>query len=253
MESATSNATYESKRPARSTETEPGSGPQSAQSAQSVQSARPRILIIDDHPIFCDGLQALLERSGRFEVVGQAWSSADALSAARELKPDIVLLDIELDNKTVNGLDLVHRLRGVRRETKIIVLTAHTGGEFLMYALRLGVQAFLQKDMPPRLLLDAVSQVQAGERVLPNPHHVTVALTELDQAIQERDRAHSGLSDQEIEMLRMAASGHKNKAIGDQEYWSEITVKRKMQTVYKKLGVSSRAQAVAEAIRLGLI
>jgi DNA-binding NarL/FixJ family response regulator len=227
--------------------------PQTDDATGDAPRSKAQILIVDDHPVFCDGLQALLERSGLFEVVGQAWNGSDAILAARELNPDIVLLDIKLDNNTVNGLDLVHRLRAIRRDVKIVVLTAHTGGEYLMYGLRLGIHAFLQKDMPPHLLLEAVIQVQNGERVLPNPHHVTVALTELDQAMKERDRAHSGLSEQEIEILRMAASGQKYKAIGTHEYWSEVTVKRRMQTIYKKLGVSSRAQAVAAATRLGLI
>lgn len=217
------------------------------------EGTRTRILIVDDHPLFCDGLQALLERAECFEVVGQAWTSSDALSAVRQLRPDMVLLDIALDNNTVNGLDLIHRLRSIRRDIKIVALTAHTGGEYLMYALRLGVHAFLEKDTPPATLLTAIKKVHEGERVLPNPHHLTIALAELGQAIQERDRAHSGLSDDEIEMLRLVASGHNNRVIGAQEFWSEITVKRKMQVVYRKLGVKSRAQAVAEAIRLGLI
>ncbi len=219
----------------------------------ALRDSKTRILIVDDHPLFCDGLQALLERAECFEVVGQAWTSSDALSTARQLKPEMVLLDIALDNNTVNGLDLVHRLCSVSREIKIAVLTAHTGGEYLMYALRLGVNAFLEKGMPPAALLAAIKQVQNGERVLPNPHHLTLALTELGQAIQERDRAHSGLTDQEIEMLTLAASGHNNKVIGTHEFWSEVTVKRKMQVIYRKLKVNSRAQAVAEAIRLGLI
>lgn len=214
---------------------------------------RTRVLIIDDHPLFCDGLSALLKRAENLEIVGQAWTSGAALSLARQLKPEIILLDIELDNNTVSGLDLVHRLRRICPDVKIAILTAHTEGEYLMNALRLGVQAFLVKDMPPADLLAAVQQIRNGERVLPNPHHLTLALTELGQVSQERDRAQSGLNEQELEMLRLAASGHNNKAIGAYEFWSEITVKRKMQVVYRKLSVSTRAQAVAEAIRLGFI
>lgn len=214
---------------------------------------RTPVLIVDDHPLFRDGLQALLERTENLQVVGQAQTGDDALTLARQLKPEIVLLDISLDNDTVNGLDLVHRLRRICPEIKIAVLTAFTEAKPLMNALRLGVQAYLVKDMPSSALLGAIEQVRKGERVLPNPHHVTIALTELGQIIQERDRTRSGLNEKEIEMLRLAASGHNNKEIGAYEFWSEITVKRKMQAVYRKLGVSSRAQAVAEAIRLGFI
>ena len=215
--------------------------------------ARTRVLIVDDHPVFCDGLRALLERAEGFEVVGQAWTSSDAFTFARQLKPEMILLDIELDNNTVNGLDLIQRLRRICPDVKIAVLTAHSGNEYLMNALRLGVQAFLEKDMPPSTLLTTIQQVRDGERALPNPHHLTLALTELGQVIQERDRTHSDLNEREIEMLRLAASGYNNKAIGTYEFWSEITVKRNMQVIYRKLGVSSRAQAVAEAIRLGFL
>jgi DNA-binding NarL/FixJ family response regulator len=217
------------------------------------RTAWTRILIVDDHPLFCDGLQALLERAECLEVVAQAWTSGDALSFARRLHPELILLDIVLDNNTINGLDLVHQLRRICPAVKIAVLTAHAGDEYLMNALRLGVDAFLEKDLPPSALLTAIRLVRDGERVLPKPHHLTLALTELRQVMQELDRAHSDLNDQEIGMLRLAASGYNNKAIGAHEFWSEITVKRKMQVVYHKLGVSSRAQAVAEAIRLGFM
>ena len=212
-----------------------------------------RILIVDDHPVFCDGLKALLERGDGLEVVAQAWTSADALSCARRIQPDLILLDVVLDSKTSDGLDLVHQLRRICPAVKIAVLTARTEVEYLRRALRLGVDAFLEKDLPPTHLLKAVRQVRDGERVLPSQRHVTVALNELRQAMQEQDRARFNLTDKEIEMLRLAASGYNNKAIGVHEFWSEITVKRKMQVVYRKLGVSSRAQAVAEAIRLGFI
>lgn len=217
------------------------------------RNVRTRILIVDDHPVFCDGLRALLERVESLEVVGQVGTSNDAFTSARRLNPEVILLDIELDNNTVNGLDLIHRLRRICPDVKIAVLTAHSGNEYLMNALRLGVQAFLEKDMPSSALLATIQQVREGERVLPNPHHLTLALTELGQVIQERDRTQSGLNEREIEMLRLAASGYNNKAIGTYEFWSEITVKRKMQVIYRKLGVSSRAQAVAEAIRLGFL
>jgi DNA-binding NarL/FixJ family response regulator len=215
--------------------------------------ARTRVLIVDDHPLFCEGLSALLGRVESFDVVGQAWTSDDALAYTRQLKPDMILLDISLDNDAVSGLDLIHRLRRMCPDVRIAVLTAHTGNEYLMSALRLDVQAFLEKGMPPAALLAALQQVRNGERIVPSPHHMTMALAELGHMIRERDRAHSGLTDQEIEMLRLAASGSNNKAIGAYKFWSEITVKRKMQAIYRKLGVSSRAQAVAEAIRLGFI
>jgi DNA-binding NarL/FixJ family response regulator len=214
---------------------------------------RTRILVVDDHPMFCAGLQALLQQTDEFEVAGQAWTSGDALRLAQLLKPEIILLDIALDNDTVNGLDLVSRLRRVCPGIKIAVLTGHAGREYLMSALRIGVEAFLEKDLRPSVLLTAIQQVREGERVIGKPQDLTLALTELCQIVREDERARSGLTDQEIEMLRLAAAGYNTKAIAARQFWSEVTVKRKMQGVYRKLGVTSRAQAVAEVIRLGFI
>lgn len=122
-----------------------------------------------------------------------------------------------------------------------------------MIALRIGVEAYLQKDLAPNVLINAVRQVRDGERVIGSPQHLTIALTQLQEMVQERTRVDSGLTEAELEMLRLAAAGLNNKEIGVQQFWSEITVKRKMQSVYRKLGVSTRAQAVAEAIRRGFV
>lgn len=122
-----------------------------------------------------------------------------------------------------------------------------------MSALRLGVEAFLEKDLPPNTLLATIRQVRDGERVIGNPRNLTMALAQLQAIFQERAKAHTGLSEGELEMLRLAAAGFNNKEIGTRLFWSEITVKRKMQTVYRKLEVSSRAQAVAEVIRRGFV
>jgi DNA-binding NarL/FixJ family response regulator len=228
-------------------------GSQTAATLSTVATGRTRILIVDDHPVFCEGLQALLERAQDFEVVGQAWTSSDALTLTRLLQPEIILLDIALDNDRLSGLDLVNQLRHICPNVKIAVLTAHSSSEHLMSALRLGAHAFLQKDLPPSALLAAIHQVRTGERVIGKPQDLTLALIELRHIVREHERTHSGLTDQELEMLRLAAAGLNNREIGVHQFWSEITVKRKMQGVYRKLGVSSRAQAVAEVIRLGFI
>jgi DNA-binding NarL/FixJ family response regulator len=216
-------------------------------------AGRTRILIVDDHPVFCDGLRGLLERTQAFEVVGEAWTRGETLALARQLQPEIIMLDIMLEGDKVSGLDLVSQLRHICPDVKIAVLTGRGGREQLMTALRLGALAFLQKDLPPAALLDAIQKVRDGERVIAKPEDLTLALAELYRVARQNEREHSCLSDQEIEMLRLASTGLNNREIGARQFWSEITVKRKMQSVYRKLGVSSRAQAVAEVIRLGFI
>lgn len=221
----------------------------------STSAQRTSVLIVDDHPTFCEGLEALFQRTDDFEIVGKAWTSSAALSAARELQPAIIILDVTLgnDNTTTAGLDLVHQLRRICPDVKVAVLTGSSSREHLMIALRIGVEAYLQKDLAPNVLINAVRQVRDGERVIGSPQHLTIALTQLQEMVQERTRVGSGLTEAELEMLRLAAAGLNNKEIGVQQFWSEITVKRKMQSVYRKLGVSTRAQAVAEAIRRGFV
>jgi DNA-binding NarL/FixJ family response regulator len=188
---------------------------------------------------------------GAFELVGQAGNGASALALARHYQPDIILLDIGLPG--INGLDLVNQLRRIVPGVKIVILTAHQEQEYLRTAMRLDVEGFLPKDMSGRAVVAALHQVMAGERVIGQPQAVTAVLKEYGQLVRERERERSGLTEQEIEILRLAARGLNNKDIGASQFWSEITVKRKMQDIYHKLGVKSRAQAVAEAIHRGFI
>ncbi|PWT75847.1 MAG: hypothetical protein C5B60_04845 [Chloroflexi bacterium] len=216
---------------------------------------RTRVLIVDDHPTFCEGLEALFQRTDDFEIVGKALTASTALRATHELQPEIIILDVMLgyeDNSTT-GLDLVHQLRRIFPEVKIAVLTGSSSQEHLMNALRVGVEAYLEKDLAPSALIAAVRQVRDGDRIIGNPKQLTIALTQLQAIVQEHALVGCGLTEAELEMLRLAAEGHNNKQIAAQQFWSEITVKRKMQSVYRKLGVSTRAQAVAEAIRRGFV
>jgi DNA-binding NarL/FixJ family response regulator len=212
---------------------------------------RVRVFLIDDHPLFCDGIQALFEREPTFEFVGQTGHPATALAMVRHYQPDIILLDIELPG--ANGLDLVNQLRRIAPAVKIAVLTAYQEQQYLQSALRLDVEAFLRKDLTGSAILDALWRVLNGERVIGDPQAQTEALKDYGRLMRERERDQSGLTEQEIEILRLAASGLNNKEIGDRLFWSEITVKRKMRDIYHKLDVGSRAQAVAKAINLGFI
>jgi DNA-binding NarL/FixJ family response regulator len=214
-------------------------------------TARVSVLLIEDHPLIYDGLLALFRRTEDFELVSHASDAATALQLARYQQPDIILLDIELGES--NGLDLVNQLRRICPDARITVLTAHREREYMMSSLRLGVDALLQKDMSGDALLAALRKVLDGERVIGEPQVLTAVLGEFSQVMQQRERERYGLTDPEVEILRLAASGLNNKDIGRCQFWSEITVKRKMQDIYRKLEVKSRAQAVAAAIRLGFI
>ncbi len=217
----------------------------------SIQQAVIRVLVVDDHELIRRGLCAVLGEQEDFEVVGQAGTGNAAVMLAKQLKPDIVLLDIFLGN--ANGLDIAQQLQRGCPDTRIVIVTGYNDEGHLLRAMRIGVHGYLQKALPSGELLAALRSVYRGERVIGEPQAITRVLSEYERLTKEQERARSGLSDVEIELVRLAAEGCSNKEIAARQFWSEVTVKRKMQDIYRKLQVTDRAQAVAEAMRMGLI
>jgi DNA-binding NarL/FixJ family response regulator len=220
-------------------------------STKQLARATIRVLIVDDHEIVRKGLCYMLSEVEDFEVVGQTGSGNLAVTLAMQLQPDIVLLDIFLG--TYNGLDLARQLQRGCPNTRIVILTGHTEEGHLFRAMRIGVHGYLQKALPISELLNALYAVYRGERVIGEPRAITQILSEFEKLTKEQERVRSGLSDLDIELLRLVAQGCSNKEIAARQFWSEVTVKRKMQDIYRKLQVTDRAQAVAEAMRMGLI
>ncbi|MEO6890258.1 MAG: response regulator transcription factor [Ktedonobacteraceae bacterium] len=212
---------------------------------------RIRVLIADDHEVVRKGVCALLGEEEDFEVVGQTGNGQAAVMLAIQLQPDIVLLDIPLES--ANGLDIAQQLLRGCPEARIIVFTGSTDDASLLRAMHIGVHGYLQKTAPLADLLKALRAVQRGERVIGEPRALTQVLNEFSKLTKEQSRVRAGLSDLEIELVRLAAAGCSNKEIAARQFWSEVTVKRKMQDIYRKLQVTDRAQAVAEAMRMGLI
>jgi DNA-binding NarL/FixJ family response regulator len=215
------------------------------------QQAVIRVLVVDDHELIRRGLCAVLDEEQDFEVVGQAETGNAAVMLTKQLQPDIVLLDIFLGN--ANGLDIAQQLLRGCPDTRIVVVTGYTDDGHLLRAMRVGVHGYLQKALPVDELLAALRSVYRGERVIGEPRAITRVLSEYERLTKEQERVRSGLNDIEIELVRLAAQGCSNKEIAARQFWSEVTVKRKMQDIYRKLQVTDRAQAVAEAMRMGLI
>jgi DNA-binding NarL/FixJ family response regulator len=220
-------------------------------STKQLTRATIRVLIVDDHEIVRKGICSMLSEEEDFEVVGQTGSGNLAVTLAIQLQPDIVLLDIFLGSS--NGLDIAQQLQRGCPETRIVILTGHTEEGLLFRAMRIGVQGYLQKALPISELLDALHAIYRGERVIGEPRAMTQILGEFEKLTKEQERVRSGLSDLDIKLLRLAAQGCSNKEIAACQFWSEVTVKRKMQDIYRKLQVTDRAQAVAETMRMGLI
>jgi DNA-binding NarL/FixJ family response regulator len=159
---------------------------------------------------------------------------------ARCLQPDVILLDIRMPD--VSGLDIAHELRHSLPETKVIVLTTYDHNGYFQSALKAGVYAYLLKDAAHRELVDAIRAVHQGQRV------VSPAL--MDKLWQQfGDVGETLLTDEEVQILRWIAQGATNKQIAEWGFWSQVTVKRKIQVIYEKLCVTRRTEAVAKAVR----
>jgi DNA-binding NarL/FixJ family response regulator len=184
------------------------------------------------------------------QVVGEADNSFVVPAQVEATQPDVLLLDIRLGN--TDGIEVARQLRRDQPSVKIIILTTYDATEYLTQALAADVHGYLLKSASHEQLAEAIRAVHRGERLLSSPL--------LGQVLEEfgrlaRDKAHqeSGLSDQELQVLREIAGGATNREIAERLFWSEATVKRKIQDLIEKLGVANRAQAVAEAIRHGWI
>ena len=210
-----------------------------------------RVLVVDDHVLLRQGIRVLLNEEQDFEVVGEAEEEQGALSLTIELQPDIVLVDIALG--TCGGLDVAKQLLRTSPETRIVLFAGSNDEQLLFDAVRIGVHGYLQKTLSIEDLRRALRAVKCGERVLGETQAVTQVVIEFHRLANEQNRLNWGLSTADIELVQLAAQGWTNKEIGKHMYWSEVQVKRKMQEVYRKLQVTDRAQAVAQAMRHGLI
>lgn len=184
------------------------------------------------------------------QVVAQATSGASALRYAERLQPDVVLLDIRMPGS--NGVQVARRLKQTFTEMKVLILTTYEEDEYLFGALEAGADGYLLKTASPEELSEAIRKVNSGSRLL-SPDLVGKVLKQFESVTREKVRLESGLSLQEISVLELVADGATNKEIAERLYWSEITVKRKLQDIVHKLGASDRTQAVAEGMRRGLI
>ena len=218
------------------------------------------ILIVDDHPLFRDGLQQALSLEDDLNVIGQSEDGEDALRSARKLQPDVVLLDINLP--LMNGLQVARTLKAERTNTAIIVLTAYHDSQQVLHAMRAGASAYCSKDVTPDELSEIIRDVASGLYVVENERMDERAL---ESWIQSNIEAMSGpyiidaeehyipLSPREMEILQFVTNGLSNKEIAMKLRISQQTVKNHMTSILKKLNVEDRTQAAVNAIRRGWV
>jgi len=208
-----------------------------------------RVALADDHPLFLNGLEQLLALEPDIEVVARCVDGEETLRAVRELKPDVLLLDLQMPGK--DGLAVLRELSGGRSPTRVVLLTAAVHEDHLLEALRLGVRGVVLKEMAPRLLIRCLRKVHAGERWV----EVKSTAQALDKLLQreEGSRAAAGvLTQREIEIVRLVAGGLQNKEIAARLSITEGTVKVHVHSIYVKLKVSTRLGLLRWAEERGL-
>jgi DNA-binding NarL/FixJ family response regulator len=209
-----------------------------------------QVLIVDDHHIVRQGVRSVLAIHADLHVIGEADGAPSLFAFLETARPNVILLDIRMPGQ--NGIEVTQRLKRDFADIKVIILTTYEDDEFLFGALRAGADGYLLKSASPQVLADAIRQVARGERLLSSAL-VSKLMREFQELAQDKTRAETGLTDQELTVLRMIAAGATNKDIAEKVFWSEVTVKRKVQDILEKMGVANRAQAVAEAAKRGLL
>jgi two-component system, NarL family, response regulator len=205
-----------------------------------------KVLLVDDHPVVRVGLERILEQCPDITVVGAAETGREALEMVGPLAPDVVLLDLSLPD--VHGLDIIQDLTAQGQgASKVLVLTVHDDGDMAIKAVRAGAKGYVLKSSSGDELLAAIRRIAHGGEYF----DAVVVHALMREGARHRDP--SSLSERELEVLRLVASGLTNKEVAARLYLSVETVKAHLETIYRKLGAGDRTHAVAVALREGLL
>lgn len=212
-----------------------------------------RLLVVDDHNLFRQGLIRILGDYPQLQIVGQAANGQDALALVGQLLPDVVLMDVNMP--VLSGPDAVRQMRARFPSVPVVMLTVSERDEDLFDAIRAGARGYLLKNVGAAELLDALQRVHAGEAILAP----TMAVRLLDEFRSLAENAPKeaapvdDLSERELDVLRLVAQGLSNKEIADSLGLSEHTVKTHLANILEKLHLRSRAHAAAYAVQAGLV
>jgi len=211
-----------------------------------------RILIADDHPLLREALCQVFSSQKDMEIVGQAGNGEEAIDLASQLKPDILVMDIMMPK--FDGLEASRQIKKITPNTAILILTAYDDDNYVLGLLEAGATGYLMKSAKGQDLVEAVRAVRAGESVL----HPKIIEKLLKQAMVKpvetaEQKMKDLLSDREMEMLKLLATGMSNKEIAEKLCLSLRTVKAHMSNIFTKMNVASRSEALVEALRRGLL
>jgi DNA-binding NarL/FixJ family response regulator len=200
-----------------------------------------RVLCVDDHPLLREGISAIINSQPDMSLVGEAANGNEAIQKFREHQPDVTLMDLRLPD--MSGIDALIAIRADFPEARVVMLTTFEGDVEIQRSLEAGARGYLLKSMPPKELVEGIRQVHAGKKRVPAELAAQLAEHMGEEALTER----------EVQVLRHIAGGNRNRDIAERLFISEETVKVHIKHIMEKLGAADRTQAVAIAVRRGII
>lgn len=218
-----------------------------------------RVLIVDDHPFFREGLRNVLSAADDLTIVGEAQDGPEALECAQSLQPDVIIMDINIP--ILNGMQATRRIKGAHPDINIIMLTAYDDDEQIYHAIKAGASAYYPKDVAPEQLVQVIRHVSQGKYVvgkrLMNQREIKAWLAEayerFGSVLVDIKEKFDPLSPREMEILRLVTRGLSNKEIAYTLGISHQTVKNHMTSILRKLDVEDRTQAAVFALRCGWV
>jgi DNA-binding NarL/FixJ family response regulator len=217
------------------------------------------IMIVEDHPLFRQGLRRVLEAEPDLKVIGEIEDGEEAVAQAQTLKADVIIMDINLPK--LNGLQATREITSAIDDARVIVLTAYHDDEQLFHALKAGAAAYYPKQVDPRTLISAIHAVAAGnfvigDDVMAKPQVATWLINQFEELAvfdESPNEMFAPLSTREMSILQLIARGASNKEIARELSISRQTVKNHMSSILRKLAVNDRTQAAVLALRRGWI
>lgn len=212
------------------------------------------IIIIDDHPLFREGLKTIISRDDRFKVVGEAGSGHEGLEMTKRLKPDLIIVDISLPDQS--GIQLTRELRQLLSETKILIVSMHSKIDYIAEAFQAGATGYVVKESASERLLQGLKSVAKGDYYLDSSvsHAVVENLMKSPlKAAKITDADYATLTPREQEVMRFLAEGLSSKAVAEKLFISPKTVENHRANIMNKLGLHSTIELVRYAAKLGLI
>ncbi len=217
-------------------------------------SRKKTILILDDHPMFREGLKAIIGSDARFEVIGEAGNATEGFRMARKLKPDLILIDISLPDQS--GIQLTYEIRQHLPDTQVMIVSMYSKIDYISGAFQAGASGYMAKESASEKLIDALESVSKGEYFFDSslfPQLVEILKKFSKKEAQVSDAAYNTLSEREQEVMVMLAEGLPIKVISEKLFISPKTVKNHRTSIMNKLDLHNSHELMRYAAKLGLI